>query len=195
MKNNVIGKPLTQVIRESQSQLDLIKKNISEMCDQYDVRTACLSGSSNNIYKDNQTRGYFEIMESYDTLNEAISEMKLGHKLLIRENKYHLGVVKRTLNECNGEVINLYSDRLVKSKEAINACDLDDIHTPQQLMSLYEKVSELKDVLESLNIEIPEVNPDLDARQWIVETWNKIHESLEDKNLVISDLAYTSFRI
>lgn len=202
MKTNTIGRSLVQTVMESQTTLDTIKRNITEMCDKYEVVRACLSGISNDIYKDNLTRGYFEILENYDSILSALKDMKLGHKLLIREGNYHLGLVRNSINECSKDstVINLYSNRIVKEKEgAIKMCDLDNIHTPQQMMALYEKVAEqseeLKTVLENLKIEIPETNPDMDSRKWITETWEKIHEALENKEMTFTELAYTEFLV
>lgn len=191
-----------QRTRDSQNTLDKIKKNITEMCGRYDVRKACLSGNSNNIYKDNISRGYFEILESYESVTEAIKNMKLGHNILIRENCYYLGIVRNTINECSeaGTIINLYSNRFVKMREgAVRMCDLDDIHTPKQMMTLYERVAEsvpeLKSILEG--IEVPEFNPDLDCRRWIEDTWNKVHESLDipEENKIIENISYTNFSI
>lgn len=191
-----------QKTRDSQSALDKIKKNITEMCDRYDVIMACLSGNSADIYKDNISRGYFEILESYESVTEAIKNMKLGYNILIRENCCYLGIVRNTINECSetGTIINLYSNRFVKMKEgAVRMCDLDDIHTPKQMMVLYEKVAEsvpeIKSILEG--IEVPEFNPDLDCRRWIEDTWNKVHESLDipEENKIIENISYTNFSI
>ena len=155
-----------------------------------------------NIYKDNISRGYFEILESYESVTEAIKNMKLGHNILIRENCYYLGIVRNTINECSeaGTIINLYSNRFVKMREgAVRMCDLDDIHTPKQMMTLYERVAEsvpeLKSILEG--IEVPEFNPDLDCRRWIEDTWNKVHESLDipEENKIIENISYTNFSI
>lgn len=202
MKTNTIGRSLVQTVMESQTNLDAIKRNITEMCDKYDIVRACLSGASNDIYKDNLTKGYFEITESYDSVLSALKNMKLGHKLLIREGNYYLGVVRSYLVECTDDstVINLYSNRVVKEKEgAIKMCDLDNIHTPQQMMDLYEKAAEqseeLKSVLENLKIEIPETNPDMDSRKWITETWEKIHEALDNKEMTFTHLTYTDFLV
>jgi len=189
-----------QRTRDSQFALDHIKKNINHMIESYDIKFACLEGKSENIKNDTIRTGYFEMSSEFDDLKEAVKNIKIGQKLLIDNRSYMIGCIKNSLTECSGVVYNLHSGLKVMDKTPIRACDLDNIRTPNDIISLYEKVSEslpeIKEILESKKA--PEIDPFLDTRSWIVKMWNDIHNALEDvpeENKIIKGIAYTDFII
>lgn len=190
-----------QKVREAQFVLDTMKKNISSMNESYDIRFACLDGCSEDIRKSSIKKGYFKISESYDTLECALEHLDATHNILIADNKYMIGTIFETLQDSlPGTIYNLYTGRKVADIDPIPACDLDGIRNPISFMKLYNEVSEsvpeLKDVLE--NLEIPSIDPNLDCRKWITETWASIHEALKDipeENRTIEGIAYTKFTI
>ena len=186
--------------REHQFATDKIRKNILSLNENYDIRFACLNGNTGDIQKDSIRKGYFRVLNSYSDINEAVNTMNAGDKILIISGSYMTGKIYENLcDSLPGIVYNLYTGRKVADETPIPACDLDGIRNPISFMKLYNEVSEsvpeLKDVLE--NIEIPSIDPNLDCRQWITETWKSIHESpdIPEDGKVIKEIAYTDFII
>lgn len=187
--------------RERQFTTDKIRKNILSLNENYDIRFACLNGNTGDIQKDSIRKGYFRVLNSYSDINEAVNTMNAGDNILIINGNYMTGKIYEKLCDCiPGMVYNLYTGRKVADIDPIPACDLDGIRNPISFMKLYNEVSEsvpeLKDVL--MNIEIPSIDPNLDCRKWITETWTSIHEALKDipeENRTIEGIAYTKFTI
>lgn len=187
--------------RERQFTADKIRKNILSLNENYDIRFACLNGNTGDIQKDSIRKGYFRVLNSYKDINEAVNTMNAGDNILIICGNYMTGKIYENLcDSLPGTVYNLYTGRKVSDKTPIPAYDLDDVRNPKSFMNLYGRISEsipeLKDVLE--NLEIPNIDPDLDCRQWITETWTSIHEALKDipeENRTIEGIAYTKFTI
>jgi len=198
MKTNIIGKSLIQNVVESQASLNNIKKNLISMSEKYDIKSACLTGKTDNIYKDNLTRGYFEVHSEYQSIMEAITSIKIGQCLMISDGKYYIGVVKESLNECNKsfKINNLYSQRTIHDpKEPIRGCDLDSIHTPKDLMKLYEGIDErIQPYIET--IDLPESDMNAFYRDWIVDTWTRINSEIQKvlgMSIVVEDKSYTKY--
>lgn len=187
--------------RERQFTIDKIRKNILSLNENYDIRFACLNGNTGDIQKDSIRKGYFRVLNSYKDINEAVNTMDAGDNILIISGEYMTGKIYEKLCDCiPGMVYNLYTGKKVSDETPIPAYDLDDIRNPESFVNLYsrisESVSELKDVLK--NLEIPNIDPDLDCRNWITETWTYIHNALEEvpeERKIIKGISYTDFTI
>jgi len=189
-----------QKICNFQSVLDIAKKNISREIENYDIKFACLEGKSDDIKKDCIRSGYFEMSDKFDSIEEAIKNIKIGHCLLIDGGNYMVGTVRHKITECSGIVYNLCSGRKVMDDNPIMAYDLDNIRTPKDLLCLYEKLSdsmpEVKEILE--NKEMSEFDPFSDTRPQIIEMWNAVHDALKEipeENKIIKGISYTDFII
>jgi len=202
MKNSTNQISNIQKAREMQFASDGMRKNILEMANSYDIRFACLQGKTANIKEDSIRRGFFKVSDSYNDIREALDNMQAGDSILIDNGNYMIGSIHEDLKSIlPGVVYNLHTGVKVSDENPIPAYNLNDVRCPKQFLSLYRKISEsmpeLADILE--NIEDPtedNIDPNMNCRKWIVETWNEIHESLKDtNNNIIEGIAYTSFVI
>lgn len=186
-----------QRIRNQQANLDMIRNNILDMNENFNIVFACLNGYSKDAGSDSIWSGYFESQEVYEDIREAVKHLNGFNKILIEDSKYHIGIVGKTLEECNlpGNIYNLHTGRKVCDKEnPTKACHLDNIRTPKDLIALYESIDNDK-VREALkNISLPEIDQNLDTGKWLEETWNKMHDTVGEV-MVIESKAYTNFTI
>ena len=105
------------------------------------------------------------------------------------------------------DIYNLYTGQKVCEKEnPIKSYNLDNIRTPNQMRSLYEKSIEklFSENKISENIDIndywEEYDHDANMTETMSNIWERIHDKLleqevDEKNLVIEGLAYTKFII
>lgn len=88
-----------QLIIEEQNIKNFFKQALSRLVESYNVE--------GNVFAiDHQrkpvelTNGYFVEEKTYDNLNDCVNEMKTNQAVSINEDKFILGNIRQTLNEC-----------------------------------------------------------------------------------------------
>lgn len=99
----------TKSIIQQQAELinakNQFKDDLNNLMNKYIIEDSIFIYDGKSIQEVN--KGYFEVLDKYDTLDEAISHCNIndsGIRVILNEDKsqsFEIGKVNRTLNECD----------------------------------------------------------------------------------------------
>lgn len=112
----MLTKSKIQLVRESLELANNYKESLNNLIDKYMIEDNIF------IYKNNQlfevTEGYFEIINTFDNIHDAVKECLLDNTMkgirVIKNSTFEVGYIKRLLSECGKDSKILDIDRLEK---------------------------------------------------------------------------------
>ena len=98
------------MIRESFESLNDFRIGLENLMEKYNIQDSIFGYSNNGVYE--VSNGYFEILQEYDNLEDAIRECynSLDKKAIriVNNNKFEVGEIHMLRSECGeGKVLNI----------------------------------------------------------------------------------------
>lgn len=106
----MLTKSKIQLIREGLETLNDFRIGLENLMEKYNIQDSIFGYSNNGVYE--VSNGYFEILQEYDNLKDAVKECynSLDKKAIriIDNNKFEVGEIHMLRSECgNGKVLNI----------------------------------------------------------------------------------------
>lgn len=102
----MLTKSKIQLIQENEERVTSFREAINNLMDKYMIEDNIFAFEGLQLME--VTKGYFEVKNEYNTLKEALQEIKADSRLCIRvkeNNKFFTGYMRQYLSECKGEQI------------------------------------------------------------------------------------------
>ena len=106
----MLTKSKIQLIREGLDTLNDFRTGLENLMEKYNIQDSIFGYSNNGVYE--VSNGYFEILQEYDNLKDAVRECynSLDKKAIriINNNKFEVGEIHSLRSECGeGKVLNI----------------------------------------------------------------------------------------
>lgn len=107
-----------QLIKEEIDKKNYFKSGLCKLMDEYLIEDSIFSFDGSNVSE--QNNGYFEVLSEYNSIDEAISNYKLGECLRIVENElFQVGRSYKKISEIStdNKVIDVTTGLVVKNED------------------------------------------------------------------------------